>query len=93
MASGRNRLTIWAVMPPWLTVRMASAPMSSAVVQAAWAVAAVTDRWVWAGSTATREQSMLLSVLRAMASMVLTASTGYLPAAVSPESMIALVPS
>ena len=36
---------------------------------------------------------MLLSVLRAMASMVFTASTGYLPAAVSPESMMALVPS
>ena len=95
MASGRKRLTIWAVMPPWLTVRMASAPMSSAVVQAAWAVAAVTDRrfrppaiWVMRLTWL-----MSLSVRRAMASMVLTASTGYLPAAVSPESMIALVPS
>ena len=67
--------------------------MSAAVVQAAWAVAAVTDRWVRAGGTAAREQSMLLSVLRAMASMVFTASKGYLPAAVSPESMMALVPS
>ena len=93
MASGRNRLTIWAVTPPWLTVRMASAPMSAAVVQAAWAVAAVTDRWVRAGSPSSLASSVWDSVFRAMASMVLTASTGYLPAAVSPESMMAPVPS
>ena len=71
----RKRLTIWAVVPPWLTVRMASAPMSRAVVQAAWAVAAVMD--IFLPSIFTRlEQSMLDSVLRAMASMVFTASTG-----------------
>ncbi len=93
MAAGRKRLTIWAVMPRWLTVRMASAPMSSAVVQAAWAVAAVMDSRVRLGVLAGQMRSMLLSVFRAMASMVRTASTGYFPAAVSPESMMALVPS
>ena len=36
---------------------------------------------------------MSASVRSAMAAMVWTASTGYLPAAVSPESMMAEVPS
>ena len=44
MVAGRKRLTIWAVVPRWLTVMTASAPMSAAVVQAAWAVAAAMDR-------------------------------------------------
>ena len=70
VAAGRNRLTIWAVMPRWLTVRMASAPMSSAVVQAAWAVAAVMDSRVRLGVLVGQMRSMLLSVFRAMASMV-----------------------
>ena len=70
VAAGRKRLTIWAVMPRWLTVRMASAPMSSAVVQAAWAVAAVMDSRVRLGVLVGQMRSMLLSVLRAMASIV-----------------------
>ena len=41
---GWNWLTSRAVVPLWLTVRMASAPMSMAVVQAAWAVAAAMLR-------------------------------------------------
>ena len=44
MVPGRNRLTSRAVAPLWLTVRIASAPMSMAVVQAAWAGAAAMDR-------------------------------------------------
>ena len=36
---------------------------------------------------------ILSSVASAMRDMVCTVSTGYLPAAVSPESMTALVPS
>ena len=72
---------------------MASAPMSIAVVQAACAVAAVMDRCAFPATGASAPPRMFVSVLRAMASIVRTASTGYLPAAVSPESMIALVPS
>ena len=44
VVAGRKRLTIWAVVPSWLTVMTASAPMSAAVVQAAWAVAAAMER-------------------------------------------------
>ena len=64
-----------------------------AVVQAAWAVAAVMESFVCFAFLTGMSHSMLASVRRAMASMVRTASTGYLPAAVSPESMMALVPS
>ena len=92
---GWKRLTNRAVVPRWLTVRMASAPISCAVVQAAWAVAAATESrfrppaiWVMRLTWL-----MSLSVRRAMASMVFTDSTGYRPAAVSPESMMAEVPS
>ena len=42
---GRKRLTSRAVVPRWLTVMIASASTSAAVVQAAWAVAAAMDRW------------------------------------------------
>ena len=72
---------------------MASAPMSLAVVQAAWAVAAVMFMRLRHRSPSSLASSMWDSVFRAMASMVRTASTGYRPAAVSPESMMALVPS
>ena len=67
--------------------------MSMAVVQAAWAIAVVTDSRSLPETFRGLARSMLASVRRAMASMVWTASTGYLPAAVSPESMMAEVPS
>ena len=70
MVLGRKLLTIWAVMPRWLTVRMASAPMSSAVVQAAWAVAAVMESLARPLLRTGLLKSMLASVRRAMASMV-----------------------
>ena len=72
---------------------MASAPISLAVVQAAWAVAAVMFMRLRHRSPSSLASSVWDSVFRAMASMVCTASTGYRPAAVSPESMMALVPS
>ena len=43
-ASGRQRLSKRAVSPLLEAVMMADAPMSLAVVQAAWATAALTDR-------------------------------------------------
>ena len=44
---GRKRLTRRAVVPLLLTVRIASAPMSMAVVHAAWAVAAAIESRPW----------------------------------------------
>ena len=40
---GRNRLLIRAVWPDWVTVMMADAPRSYAVVQVAWLMALVTS--------------------------------------------------
>ena len=92
---GWKRLTSRAVVPLWLTVMMASAPISCAVVQAAWAVAAATERRPRPLDCMAMRFAWLMSasVRRAMAFMVFTVSTGYLPAAVSPESIMAEVPS
>ena len=92
--SERNLLSRRAVSPLLVTVITASALMSLAVVQAAWAVAPEMLRWLSIFPRRIRlKYETSCSVRSAMAAMVRTASTGYFPAAVSPESITALVPS
>ena len=90
---GRLRLTRATVLPVAVKHTMAAAPSVAATSQAARATAS----WVvcCGGRCASirRWYSALASVLRAMRSIMRTASSGYLPAAVSAESMIASVPS
>ena len=91
---GRYLLSRRAVVPDSDTVTMAAAFTSRAVRQAAWAVA--SDTLILPGLESImrpRRWKPSCSVRSAMADMVFRASTGYAPAAVSPESMIAEVPS
>src|SRR5574344_656600 len=90
---GRNLDTILAVWPDLVTVMMALASISMAVIQVAWELAVVIS--FFSSFFRTLDSSlygMSLSVRTAIRTIVFSASTGYFPAAVSPDSMIALVP-
>src|SRR5699024_7847201 len=90
---GRNRETIRAVPPEREQATMALAWISMAMPQVAWEMASVM-LWIWKVVEWKRcWKSMACSVRSAILAMVATASTGYLPMALSPESMMALVPS
>lgn len=69
---------------------MAAALRSSAIVQLAWLIASVTLTW---GFLSLLLSDSIVSVRQAILSIILTASTGNLPAAVSPDNMMASAPS
>ena len=91
---GRYFEIIRAVLPDLVTVTMADAFRSIAVVQVACAIAFVISGLTRLSLLLNRfTRSMSASVRSAIRTIVLSASTGYSPAAVSPDSMIAEVPS
>ena len=90
--SGRYADTMRAVRPECDGQRIAAAPTCSAMNTAEKPVAALTlasPRRSWYALRFSR----CSSVSTQMSDMVLTASAGYLPDAVSPESMTQSVPS
>jgi hypothetical protein len=92
--AGRNRDTMRAVEPVRVTVTMAAALRSWAVVQVAWD-SALIDALVQPRLRRV-EKALVIddsSVRSAIFAIVRMVSTGYLPLAVSPESISALVPS
>src|SRR5699024_6479226 len=90
---GRNRETSRTVPPEREQATMALALISMAISQVAWEMASMMlwiSNWLeWNRLL----KSMDCSVRSAILAMVATASTGYLPMALSPESIMALVPS
>lgn len=92
--SGRNRLMSRGVAPLLVTVMMAEALVSVAVVQAAWAVAPPMPRRMSGGHVP--HPAKVVDVRLSPAGNGrhgLHRLHRYLPAAVSPESMMAEVPS
>src|SRR5690606_18673065 len=93
-AFGLNLDMALEVYPEEVAVIIALASKSSAVVQVALLIALVVEIYL---STERRfrtsKYSSDVSVLMAISCIVFTASTGYFPAAVSPESMMESLPS
>ena len=103
MHSSGEQPTIWhpglyfeiilAVCPDLLTVMIAFASRSMAVIHVAWEIAVVISGFSsFCRTLKSWLYGMSLSVRTAIFTIVRRASTGYFPAAVSPDSMIALVP-
>ena len=92
---GRYFETAREVKPVSVTVTIAAARSSCARCTAARATASVTDagRAELRGAGGRRTRASALSALRASRTIVRTASSGWRPRAVSPESITAEVPS
>ena len=92
--AGRKRLIIRAVCPEFVAVRIALASRSFAVRQQVCVMASlIFASGVMPLSWNCFQKSMEPSASLTILSIAARASTGYFPAAVSPESMTQLVPS
>ena len=90
---GRYLLTIRAVPPLEVSDTIAAALTSFAMSRAAWLTASAVSQTCGIVRGFLRQSSVSFSVRMIIRCIVSTASTGYFPPAVSPESMTASAPS